>query len=196
MLLLDLAYKKRRKHATHLLPASVGAAEETTGVYPRLIRSAHRLAAIGVALAGINLLGIALWHSLQFSWPARGIVRIVRFQIGGLLSKRFIAITVTRQTRIVVDIIAIGQAQIVGIARQLTSSSATCVLMSNFMTVKARLCPHSRHANGQGPLHSYRRRHSTINMLAHGTVANRAAEARRIVPRETANASNHKHGKQ
>lgn len=69
----------------------------TTGVYPRLIRSAHRLAAIRVALAaGINLLGMALMAFIAIQLAMRGIVRIVRFQIGSLLSKRLIAIAVTR----------------------------------------------------------------------------------------------------
>ena len=96
MLLLNLAYKKRRKHATHLLPPALEL-RRNDEVYPRLIRSAHRLAAIRVALAaGINLLGMALMAFIAIQLAMRGIVRIVRLQIGGLLSKRLIAIAVTR----------------------------------------------------------------------------------------------------
>lgn len=96
MLLLNLAYKKRRIHATHLLPPALEQ-QRNDEVYPRLIRSAHRLAAIRVALAaGINLLGMALMAFIAIQLAMRGIVRIVRFQIGSLLSKRLIAIAVTR----------------------------------------------------------------------------------------------------
>ena len=96
MLLLDLAYKKRRKHATHLLPPALEQ-RRNDEVYPRLIRSAHRLAAIRVALAtGINLLGMALMAFIAIQLAMRGIMRIVRFQIGSLLSNRLIAIAVTR----------------------------------------------------------------------------------------------------
>ena len=96
MLLLNLAYKKRRKHATHLLPPALEQ-QRNDEVYPRLIRSTHRLATIRMALAaGIDLLGMALVALIAIQLAMRGIMRIVRFQIGSLLSKRFIAITVTR----------------------------------------------------------------------------------------------------
>ena len=130
MLLLNLAYKKRRKHATHLLPPALEQ-QRNDEDYPRLIRSTHRLAAIRVALAaGINLLGMALMAFIAIQLAMRGIVRIVRLQIGSLLSKRLIAIAVTRQTRIVVDIIAIGQAQMSVSPDIWLPSSATWVLMS------------------------------------------------------------------
>lgn len=46
--------------------------------------------------AGINLLGMALMAFIAIQLAMRGIVRIVRLQIGSLLSKRLVAIAVTR----------------------------------------------------------------------------------------------------
>lgn len=67
--------------------------------------------------AGINLLGMPLVAFIAIQLTMRGIVRIVRFQISSLLSKRLIAVTVARKTCVIVNVITISQAQIIGIAR-------------------------------------------------------------------------------
>ena len=144
--------------------------------------------------AGINLLGMALVALIAIQLAMRRIVRIIRFQVGSLLSKRLIAITVTRQARIVVNIIAIGQTQIVSIARQLTSKLSNLRVNVGFMAVKA--CCALVHAMPMGKARSIRIVGAIviINMLAHGAMTYCAAKTRRIMPCETTDTSNNEHG--
>lgn len=159
-----------------------------------LVVAAHHLATVGMALtAGVDLGSMAFVALVTVQIAMRALMRVVLAQIRRLFCQLLVGTAMAGQALVVVDVVAIGQAQVVRVASQLRLQLGNLHVKLGGVAVQTRRalvltvpCGEARAVRFVGTL-------VVRQVVAHGIMAHRAAEARRVMPYPTAAACDDQH---